>query len=64
MPQSHARYLVRNPHSYCFRYRVPPDLQKIVGRKEIRYSLRTGAIGRSKNMSAGIVVKVKRLMND
>jgi hypothetical protein len=57
-------YLVRNQHSYCFRYQIPPELQKIVGKKEIRYSLRTGYIGRAKAMSAEIAVKVKRLMND
>jgi hypothetical protein len=36
-----ASYLVRNPYSYCFRMIVPKDLQKIVGLKELRYSLKT-----------------------
>ncbi len=35
-------YLIRNPHSYCFRVNVPKDLQQLVGKKELRYSLKTG----------------------
>jgi hypothetical protein len=39
---SASSYLVRNPYSYCFRIKVPPDLQGPVGKKELRYSLKTG----------------------
>lgn len=35
-------YLVRNPDSYCFRMSVPEDLRQLVGKKELRYSLKTG----------------------
>jgi hypothetical protein len=35
-------YLIRNRYSYGFRLRVPADLQEYVGKKELRYSLRTG----------------------
>jgi integrase len=38
-------YLIRNPHSYCFRVNVPKDLQRLVGKKELRYSLKTGYVG-------------------
>ena len=41
-------YLIRNKYSYCFRMRVPIDLQKIVGKKELRYSLKTGYISAAK----------------
>jgi len=41
-------YLVRNPHSYCFRLKVPPDLQRYVGKKELRYSLKTGYLSEAK----------------
>ena len=34
-------YLVRTPHSYCFRANVPEDVQRFIGRKELRYSLKT-----------------------
>ncbi len=35
-------YLIRNPYSYCFRMKVPTDLQGVIGRKELRYSVKTG----------------------
>lgn len=35
-------YLYRNPHSYCFRIRVPSDIQPVLAKKELRYSLQTG----------------------
>jgi hypothetical protein len=41
-------YLVRNDYSYCFRVIVPPDLQAVVHRREIRYSLHTGTLGEAK----------------
>ena len=42
-------YLVRNPYTYCFRMCVPKDLQQYIGRKELRYSLKTGYLGVAKN---------------
>ena len=44
-------YLVRNRYSYCFRIIVPADLQKIVGRKELRYTLKTGYLQAAKQKS-------------
>lgn len=41
-------YLIRNPHSYCFRMIVPADLRSAVGVRELRYSLRTGVIAEAK----------------
>lgn len=41
-PNRSPSYLIRNPYSYCFRMNVPKDLQHFVGRKELRYSLKTG----------------------
>jgi len=51
-------YLVRTPYSYCFRMKVPPDLQACVGRKELRYSLKTGSLSDAKykaRLIAGLV---------
>ena len=42
-------YLVRTPYSYCFRLNVPRDLQKFVGKTEMRYSLATGYVGLAKS---------------
>ena len=38
-------YLIRNHHSFCFRVNVPKDLQRFVGKRELRYSLKTGYVG-------------------
>ena len=35
-------YLIRNPYSYCFRMIVPKDLRNVVGKSELRYTLKTG----------------------
>jgi integrase len=42
-------YLVRNQYSYCFRMIVPYDLQPFVGKRELRYSLKTGYLGIAKS---------------
>ena len=41
-------YLVRNPYSYCFRMIIPKDLRSYIGKKELRYSLKTGYLGAAK----------------
>jgi hypothetical protein len=41
-------YLVRKPSSWCFRIRIPLDLQSVIGKKEWRYSLKTGSIAEAK----------------
>jgi hypothetical protein len=54
-------HLVRNLHSYCFRVNVPKDLQHLVGRRELRYSLRTGAIGVARVKAQIIAAQVHRI---
>ena len=51
-------YLVRNPHSYCFRMVVPKDLQKFVGKKELRYTLGTGCAGNARQQARFVAGKV------
>ncbi len=41
-------YLVKNSYSYCFRIKIPKDLQMIVAKKELRYSLGTGILSHAK----------------
>ena len=61
-------YLVRQQSSWCFRIRVPIDLQEIIGKKEIRYSLTTGYQGEAKyraRRTAGIVQHIfRRIKHD
>jgi hypothetical protein len=46
--KSYSTYLVRTPYSYCFRLAVPSDLQTFIGKKELRYSLKTGYLSAAK----------------
>jgi len=55
---SSPSYLVRNPHSYCFRMVVPKDLQKFVGKRELRYTLRTGYAGIARQKARFVAGKV------
>jgi len=52
-------YLVRNPYSYCFRMIVPSDLQRFVGRKELRYTLKTGYLGIAKQKARFVAGQVQ-----
>lgn len=52
-------YFVRNAHSYCFRLIVPKDLQKFVGKTELRYTLRTGYLGVAKRKSRFLAGQVQ-----
>ena len=36
-----SSYLIRPHHTFCFRLGVPPDLQPIIGKKKLRYSMKT-----------------------
>ena len=56
-------YLVRNRHSYCFRMNVPVDLQPFIGKKELRYSLKTGYIGVAKHKSRYLAAQIRFLFN-
>ena len=50
-----AAYLVQQDSSWCFRLRVPADLQDIIGKKELRYSLKTGLIGEANTRLEGLL---------
>jgi hypothetical protein len=53
-------YLVRKAHScFCFRLIVPKDLRQIVGRTELRYTLRTGFLGIAKQKSRFLAGQVQ-----
>lgn len=45
---TYGNYLVHSRFSYCFRMKVPADLQQYIDRKELRYSLKTGYLGIAK----------------
>jgi integrase len=58
-------YLVRNSYSYCFRLVIPEDLKPYFGKKELRYSLKTGYIDEAKikaRFLAGNVQSIFRIL--
>ena len=66
-PSNHRRspsYLVRNQYSYCFRMNVPRDLQPYVGKKELRYSLKTGYLSVAKPKARLLAGLCQNLFND
>jgi Glu-tRNA(Gln) amidotransferase subunit E-like FAD-binding protein len=56
-------HLVRNAHSYCFRINVPKDLQRTIGKKELRYSLKTGYVGIARVKAQMIAAQVHRIFD-
>jgi ribosomal protein S13 len=58
-----SSYVVKNQHSYCFRQGVPLDLQEIIGKKELRYSLKTVFPGIANSRARIIAGKIQLLFN-
>ncbi|WDP88326.1 MAG: site-specific integrase [Desulfobacter sp.] len=61
---SSPSYLIRNPHSYCFRMKIPLDLQATISRKELRYSLGTGNLSAAKTKARFMAGQVQLLFRD
>jgi hypothetical protein len=57
-------YLIRNDYSYYFRIRVPTDMQRYVGRKELSYSLKTGYVGIAKHKARLLAALVQQLFRN
>ena len=55
-------YLSRNQHCYCFRIRIPKDVQPYFGKKELRYSLGTGYVGKAKSEARRLAGNVQLLI--
>lgn len=56
-------YLIRNPYTYCFRMNVPEDIQRYVGKKEWRYSLKTGFVGIAKQKARMLAGNIQYLFS-
>jgi len=54
-------YLIRNPHSYCFRMTVPAELRPLIGKRELRYSLQTGYLRTAKSRARVLAGQVQLL---
>ncbi len=57
-------YLIKTPYSFCFRLTVPKDLQKILARKELRYSLGTGNLSAAKIKARYMAGQVQQFFRD
>jgi hypothetical protein len=51
-------YLTRNAYSYYFRINVPRDLQPFIGKRELRFTLKTGYIGQAKHKARYLASQV------
>jgi hypothetical protein len=61
---SSCNYLIKNPYSYCFRLRVPLDLQRFIGKTELRYSLKTGKSRIAKSKARILAGKIQLLFEE
>lgn len=50
-------YLSWSGYSYLFRIAIPAKLQAIIGKKELKYSLKSGSLSRAKRRSVIIAGK-------
>jgi hypothetical protein len=55
-------YLKSHPSGYIFRYCIPKDVQAVVKRKELRYSLRTGKLGLAKVRARAMATAAHRII--
>ena len=55
-------YLKHHPSGYIFRYCIPKDVQAVVNRKELRYSLRTGKLGLAKVRARAMATATQRII--
>jgi hypothetical protein len=56
-----VRHIVQQSSGYCFRMVVPNDLRKVIGKRELRYSLRERSLLHAKRKAHRISTKVKGL---
>ncbi|MFZ0929465.1 MAG: site-specific integrase [Syntrophobacteraceae bacterium] len=57
-------HLIQNRYGFCFRIIVPLDLRRIVGRRELRYSLKTGNVREAKNRSVLVAASIKQYFEE
>ncbi len=59
--KSSKTYLSKNHHGYCFRIKIPEDLQSYIGKKELRYSLKTQFFLEAQEMAEKLADNVKEI---
>jgi len=56
-----STYLIRHPSSYLFRMVIPVDIQRKIGKKELRYSLKTGSVADAKPKARLIAGRLQQM---
>ncbi len=59
-----ATYLLQKPSGHFFRYQFPKDIKALVGKSEIRYSLRTGKLSLAKSRARMIAGKIQGIIRN
>jgi len=57
-------YLSQNAYGYCFRIRIPDDLTKTIGKKSLRFSLKTGKLGQAKSRARYLAGNIQMLFRN
>ncbi len=57
-------HLIHHPSGYIFRYCIPADVQHVIQRKELRYSLKTGSLRCAKARAGALVGYVYTLITE
>ena len=58
------RYTFQRNSLYYFRYTLPPDISKVVGKQGLRYSLKTGYIKQAERKARRLAGTVEKFISD
>jgi len=58
------RYTFQRNSLYYFRYTLPPDISKVVGKQGLRYSLKTGYIKQAERKARRLAGTVEEFISD
>ena len=61
---SKPRYTFQRNSLYYFRYTLPPDISKVVGKRGLRYSLKTGYIKHAERKARRLAGTVEEFISE
>jgi len=62
-PRTNLRYTFQRNSLYYFRYTLPPDFSKRVGKTGLRYSLRTGYVKQAESKARRLAGTVEEFIS-
>ena len=57
-------HLIHHTSGYIFRYCIPQDIQPLIKKRELRYSLKTGSLRCAKARAGDLVSFIRSVVND